>query len=140
MHFLILLDALSETEFCFQADHFLVMAPVCCSQTTAILSLSPGVTDSSFRPYHLRRYINKPVNTQPVPQLAFPSSRVQESLSSITVVDEADTEPGQRGSLPATEEDVPERQNPFRPCSWRLDVAQQECARDSGRYLHNILH
>ncbi|XP_076585290.1 uncharacterized protein avpi1 [Chaetodon auriga] len=67
--------------------------------------------------------------------------RIEEPLSSYAVEDdEANIEASQGEFLPATEEDIPENQNPFKPSTWRLDVARQECARHSERYLHRILH
>ncbi|XP_068584969.1 uncharacterized protein avpi1 [Cebidichthys violaceus] len=61
--------------------------------------------------------------------------RVEEPLSSCAVEDEEDEE-----DEGATEEDLPENQNPFKASSRRLCVARQECARHSERYLHRILH
>ncbi|XP_073334095.1 uncharacterized protein avpi1 [Pagrus major] len=67
--------------------------------------------------------------------------RIGEPLSDYTVEDEeANIEPSPEEFVPATEEDIPEYHNPFKPSSWRLDVARQECARHSERYLHRILH
>ncbi|XP_075946631.1 uncharacterized protein avpi1 isoform X2 [Anarhichas minor] len=67
--------------------------------------------------------------------------RIEEPLPSYTVEDEeADVAPTSGEFLPATEEDIPEDQNPFKPSSRRLCVARQEGARHSERYLHRILH
>lgn len=68
-------------------------------------------------------------------------SRIEEPLSGYTIDDdEANIEASPGEILPAIGEDIPEYQNPFKPSSWRLDVARQECARHSERYLHRILH
>lgn len=62
--------------------------------------------------------------------------RIQEPLSSYSVDSgEANIQQSPGEFLPATEEDVCEIQNPFKPCSWRVDVV-----RHSERYLHRILH
>ncbi|XP_044046226.1 uncharacterized protein avpi1 isoform X2 [Siniperca chuatsi] len=66
--------------------------------------------------------------------------RIEEPLSSYTEDEEANILPNPGEFLAATVEDIPENQNPFKPSSWRLDVARQECARHSERYLHRILH
>ncbi|KAM9363437.1 uncharacterized protein avpi1 [Symphorus nematophorus] len=67
--------------------------------------------------------------------------RIEEPLLGYTVGDEeANIPPSLEEFLPVSEEDIPENQNPFKPSSWRLDMARQECARHSERYLHRILH
>ncbi|KAM3622682.1 uncharacterized protein V6R79_001867 [Siganus canaliculatus] len=67
--------------------------------------------------------------------------RIEEPSSSNTVEDEeTNMAPSLGEFLNVTEEDIPEKENPFKPSSWRLDVARQECARHSERYLHRILH
>ncbi|XP_038570037.1 uncharacterized protein avpi1 [Micropterus salmoides] len=67
--------------------------------------------------------------------------RIEEPLSSYTVEDEEhNIPPSPEEFLLATVKDIPENQNPFKPSSWRLDLARQECARHSERYLHRILH
>ncbi|CAG5929077.1 unnamed protein product [Menidia menidia] len=66
--------------------------------------------------------------------------RVEEPLSDYTLEDEEVdlTKSVEEFQLP-TEEDIQEKQNPFKPSSWRLGV-RLEGARDSDRYLHRILH
>ncbi|XP_032395454.1 uncharacterized protein avpi1 [Etheostoma spectabile] len=62
--------------------------------------------------------------------------RIEESLSGNPVEDEeADI-----GHSSATEEDISENQNPFKPSSWRLGVARHEGVGPSERYLHRIIH
>lgn len=68
------------------------------------------------------------------------SSRVQEPLSAYNGgEEETNMMPSPVEFLPVTEDDQPDNQNPFKPC-WGMDVARQECARHSERYLHRILH
>lgn len=63
------------------------------------------------------------------------SFRIVEPLSSCTVDREADTDQSP-GEFATADDDNDDRiQNPFKPCSWRLDVARQ-----TERYLHRILH
>lgn len=69
-----------------------------------------------------------------IPSLTF---RIPEPLSSYTVDDvdgEADADQSPAEFVAANDDDD-RVQNPFKQCSWRLDVARQ-----TERYLHRILH
>ncbi|XP_003455874.1 uncharacterized protein avpi1 [Oreochromis niloticus] len=66
--------------------------------------------------------------------------RIKEPLSDFSPDDEETTKAPSAGEfLLPTEEDISDRQNPFKPSSWRLGVTRLEGARDSERYLHRIL-
>ncbi|XP_070684585.1 uncharacterized protein avpi1 [Pempheris klunzingeri] len=67
--------------------------------------------------------------------------RIGEPLSNYADEDEeASSVPNLGELLPTTEKDIPENQSPFKPSSLRLDVARQEGAGHTDRYLHRILH
>ncbi|XP_034752609.1 arginine vasopressin-induced protein 1 [Etheostoma cragini] len=67
--------------------------------------------------------------------------KIEESLTGYPVEDEeADIGPSSGEFRSATEEDISENQNPFKPSSRRLSVAGHEGVNHSERYLHRIIH